>query len=100
MNITRTAAIGAIGALGAVTVAATLSAQSGADAARAERAEATLVDASGTVVGSARFTEDGRGRFHVIVRVRGLTPDSTASTSTAAASAHRRSTRPAATTTR
>jgi len=74
MNITRTAAIAAIGTLGAVTVAATLAAQSGADAARAERAEATLVDASGTVVGSARFSEDGRGRVHVIVRVSGLTP--------------------------
>ncbi len=75
MNSTRIAAIATVGAIGALTVAATLSAQSGADAAgRAERATATLVAADGTVVGSARFLEDGRGRVHVSVRVSGLTP--------------------------
>jgi Cu-Zn family superoxide dismutase len=75
MNITRIAAIATVGALGALTVAATLSAQAGADSTSgAERAEATLVDASGTVVGSATFTEDGQGRVHVSVRVTGLAP--------------------------
>ena len=75
MNSTRIAAIATVGAIGALTVAATLSAQAGADTAgRPERAAATLVDADGTVVGSARFVEDGRGRVHVSVRVTGLTP--------------------------
>jgi Cu-Zn family superoxide dismutase len=74
MNITRIAAVAAVGALGALTVAATVAAHSDADAARAARAEATLVDATGAVVGSARFTEDGRGRVHVSVQVTGLAP--------------------------
>jgi Cu-Zn family superoxide dismutase len=75
MGKSRIAAIGTIGALGAVTVAVALSAHAGADEAATERrAEATLVDATGTVVGSARFVEDGIGRVHVVVRVRGLAP--------------------------
>jgi Cu-Zn family superoxide dismutase len=74
MAITRIAAIGTIGALGVATVAVALSAHAGADDATGRpRAEATLVDATGAVVGSARFVEDAAGRVHVVVRVSGLT---------------------------
>ena len=72
MAITRSAAIVTIGAVG---LAVALSAPADADrAAGRPRAAATLVDATGAVVGSARFMEDRAGRVHVVVRVSGLTP--------------------------
>ena len=40
----------------------------------ANHAEATIVDASGATVGSARLVEDATGIVHVNVHVEGLTP--------------------------
>jgi Cu-Zn family superoxide dismutase len=42
-------------------------------AASAEQATAILTDASGQVIGWAKFVEDGTGTVHVNVHVRGLT---------------------------
>lgn len=40
----------------------------------ARHASATLLDAAGTVVGEARFTEDAAGKLHVNVKVEGIPP--------------------------
>jgi Cu-Zn family superoxide dismutase len=47
-----------------------------ASAGRPIRAAATIEDAAGATIGSARFTEDARGTVHVNVTVRGLAPGS------------------------
>lgn len=57
----------AVTAAGAVTAPAL--AAGGAD-----HAAAAIVDTTGQTVGFAKFTEDGGGRLHVKVHVRGLTP--------------------------
>ena len=57
----------AVTALGAVTAPALA-------AGGANHAEAAIVDTTGETVGFAKFTEDGAGRLHVNVHVRGLTP--------------------------
>ena len=43
-------------------------------AAGARHASATFVDASGATIGWAKLVEDGSGRVHVNVHVKGLTP--------------------------
>ena len=73
MNTHRIVAIGAVSVLGILTVASTPSPTAGAGD-RPDRAEATILDITGAVVGSARFTEDGAGRVHVAVRAHGLAP--------------------------
>jgi Cu-Zn family superoxide dismutase len=40
----------------------------------AQHATASLVDATGATIGTARLTEDGTGRVHLTVHVTGLTP--------------------------
>ena len=51
-----------------------LSATAQRAAAGAEHAEAELRDASGAVLGTARFTEDATGRVHLTVHVRDVAP--------------------------
>jgi Cu-Zn family superoxide dismutase len=46
----------------------------GRSAGGAAHAEATLRDAAGAEVGTARLTEDAAGRLHVTVHVRGVAP--------------------------
>ena len=60
----------ALALVGAVNVAPS------ASAGRPIRAAATIEDATGATIGSARFMEDARGTVHVNVRVRGLAPGS------------------------
>jgi len=55
-------------ALGCGTAAAWPSGQG------ATHATATIVDGTGQEVGTAQFTEDGQGRVHVNVHVKGLSP--------------------------
>jgi Cu-Zn family superoxide dismutase len=43
-------------------------------AAKVRHATASLIDAAGEVVGSAKFVQDGTGRVHLNVHVTGLTP--------------------------
>jgi Cu-Zn family superoxide dismutase len=56
--------LAAIAALGAGSVTAS----------GASRASASIVDASGSTIGFATFTEDATGRLHVNAHVEGLTP--------------------------
>jgi Cu-Zn family superoxide dismutase len=42
--------------------------------AAATHAGATLLDATGAEIGSARLTADGTGRVHLVVQVRGVAP--------------------------
>jgi Cu-Zn family superoxide dismutase len=62
-----------IGVLGAaLALAGAFAVQSYAGG--ASQASATIVDASGATIGSARFVEDATGIVHVNVHVKGLTP--------------------------
>ena len=61
--------IAAIGLIVALAAAASAQAKGGG----AKHATAEIKNASGTVIGSAKFTEDGTGRVHVNVHVKGLT---------------------------
>lgn len=63
----RRQALGLIGAATIVAGTATAVAAQGAT-----HGGASIVDGSGATVGWARFTEDGAGRLHVDVQVRGL----------------------------
>jgi Cu-Zn family superoxide dismutase len=73
MNITRVITVGTAAALGVAAVGTVLSSSAGAGDG-ASHASATIVDVEGDALGFARFTEDGRGRVHVNVKVSGLTP--------------------------
>ncbi len=64
-----TAALAGAGLLAAVTIGSGVGASKGAVLATAE-----IQNASGGVIGFAKFTEDGSGRVHVNVKVDGLTP--------------------------
>jgi Cu-Zn family superoxide dismutase len=68
-----TACIATAGAV-ATSIAAASVAAGDTPSVPAVHATATLVDTTGTVVGTARFVEDAAGLLHVNVKVNGLTP--------------------------
>jgi hypothetical protein len=69
MKLTRVLATRAVGTGAAVVAAAALSAPAGAgDDVGAMQAGATIVNASGDVVGFAHLTEDAHGRVHLNVK--------------------------------
>ena len=61
--------IGAFAGIAALVLTVGAAAASGAS-----HASATIVDGTGTTVGTATFTEDSAGRVHVNVHVEGLAP--------------------------
>jgi Cu-Zn family superoxide dismutase len=61
--------LGASGGVLALAITAGIVAAGGAG-----HATATILDASGATIGSARLTEDAAGRLHLNVHVDGLTP--------------------------
>jgi Cu-Zn family superoxide dismutase len=68
--VSGTTGIAAVVAVGAACWAAAPATADGA----AAHASAVLQDVSGSEVGFARFTEDGAGRVHVNIHVKGMTP--------------------------
>jgi Cu-Zn family superoxide dismutase len=64
-----------LGLAGACALAGTTTAGANGGSGRgAQHATASIVDSSGTVIGTARFTEDASGVLHVNVHVHGLSP--------------------------
>jgi Cu-Zn family superoxide dismutase len=68
------AAVSLLAACGTQLTTAPSATRANTSRAGAAHATATLQDAAGAEVGTARFTEDATGRVHVTVQVRGVAP--------------------------